>query len=1248
MKMRFAIALLACMACKLFGVEVKLPTRVLDAPLFGRNEYIRFDIDVSGAKGSEVNPNGGNGGLVEIHLSDPSADLDDKDFLIAPVLKGQQITLDSQSDSFRCRGADKHTTITVSGNATIECKGVFSAQIKGDFSRGPVSVTVIINGKADEVLHELNANLSPGDDAVHRDGGHLVVKTSAVGSMGAASYIHAKGGSARGHPPGSVESTRGGMGGQIWVAGPCAEMFHGNVSGGHGAIGGANVDTGSDGGDAGSISIHAQLFSCGVLYAMGGNGGGGSYRMTPDSQTLFSTAGDGGKGGHICMLAESLYDGVCALVSGGEGGNKNGPPWRAAGSGGGGGTIYLEASQWWDSNRKGISLIGDGGNAGNPHQGPHIQYAQALASVGQGAWSLPGSSGGHGGTISVIHKKQTLHEYPKKVYRELLGHPVEKRQEESFGSVPLPMRPPYGHRGHPPEPDPQLSMLGPRRSLFGTPKRPDVAASAAGGNGGAGNAGVSFEREEERSQGSQGGNGGAGGVVYLPEDWVVPLSKFIRTEGGAGGHGGAGAYGRNGTRETTSGGDALPGGKGGDGGEAGRVNGQSFGTAGDGGNGGEGGVGGRGFISGKHSAGRGGDGGQGGNSGDKAASPGQGGKGGWGGSSSSTDEHLRGQDGQPGGIGGPAPQEQEAWAEVMPFNTAAAIALDYNRDGEISFGPDDRPAKDKPFIFWINDDKEILSKIVEWTSPTTYFSVEEEDDDDKRTETDLDAYIPGIDHNRDLEDFIRLWVDAGHGSGTENVEYRIHLEALENEPAFNLFLAEAPDGGNDYLYDEDAAKRQRSGEHGKEFSRLSSGRLSSKTLPFKDPRIVSERKSWHLLLEGTRPGKGALTVETLKAGEVVARSEPVYVELMKVSEMYDTWSAGHSEDWNVMEGIDGRVWPKEAPVHTAAAIKLSAEENAKLPCILFVHGWRMTKLHKSDFTNTMFKRLWHLGYKGRFATFYWPTFYTPSPASRSNWQNFDASEERAWNSGRLLTGIIKQLSTQHQGKLMVYAHSMGNIVVGEALRQLGRHDQSVACYVAAQAAIAGHAWDNSLRIIRPQTSSFRPNLIAHYWQQGASSPPHEWEKERRPPYFDPSVMPRFTRYVNHYNEKDFALWTWQFDQLKKTFRLNHGYSILRGSFYTNLEDLDLPGDHYRIFSYITPGQSNALGQTGLARGGSFSTSQSVDLDQEFQFGDLSIGHSAQFLSTLQKRWRYWKRVMEDMQLGEMVSGVPESSPVIQP
>lgn len=138
----------------------------------------------------------------------------------------------------------------------------------------------------------------------------------------------------------------------------------------------------------------------------------------------------------------------------------------------------------------------------------------------------------------------------------------------------------------------------------------------------------------------------------------------------------------------------------------------------------------------------------------------------------------------------------------------------------------------------------------------------------------------------------------------------------------------------------------------------------------------------------------------------------------------------------------------------------------------------------------------------------------------------------------------------------------------------------------------------------------------------------------------PQYMPSGTAYINHYNPFDWALsfGNWQLNQALKP-DVDYGYSVplwdtvnIKQRFWKiPNRNLVFPTDRFEVFSYAAQSHGYATGQQG-ATGGMFNVARSVNLFQAYGFESAHKGHSAQFRSTVQKRWTYWKKALEDMKI----------------
>jgi hypothetical protein len=342
--------------------------------------------------------------------------------------------------------------------------------------------------------------------------------------------------------------------------------------------------------------------------------------------------------------------------------------------------------------------------------------------------------------------------------------------------------------------------------------------------------------------------------------------------------------------------------------------------------------------------------------------------------------------------------------------------------------------------------------------------------------------------------------------------------------------------------------------------------------------------------------------------------------------------------------LDYQVWPSSAATQDLGESHRPLSEpttEAEKDYILLVHGWNASPFSKGYVGDTAFKRLFWQGFKGRFGLFRWPTFYFEGAPPI---HHFDASEHRAWASSLGLLSLINQFNSgPFAGKVRIIAHSMGNIVVSEALRR-SQSGQIVHTYIASQAAISAHCFDAAAMSMtfRRGNGPTTPDVYAYYWQDGVTSQPHQWETEGRPSYMHSDyLLGKAGRYFNYYNDRDAALdWPlWQFDQQTKPDG-NYGYryggpSNARGFFRDpgyGATWLTFPIDRYEVFAWAAESHSYALGAQYVNGVVTASGGRNIDLrGPPFHFGTF---HSAEFSDTNDERKDYWERVLNDFGLQE--------------
>ena len=523
------------------------------------------------------------------------------------------------------------------------------------------------------------------------------------------------------------------------------------------------------------------------------------------------------------------------------------------------------------------------------------------------------------------------------------------------------------------------------------------------------------------------------------------------------------------------------------------------------------------------------------------------------------------------------------------------LELDANHNGimESSFFAADNTSEAKPFVFWINNDTDA-------------------DNQDSPVPAGPDHNNEFIESERDLEDFARLWWNSVPDL-PDNAGYEVifSMRVISGSPKIKLYNALEAAGGTAYLNDPLTAQAIIGG-----FFRFSVGAVSAAQTMSLEPTLSQRVNPGYLLFEGAGAGKAELILSVKQNGQTIA-STSAFIELKYVKQMYERWTLNDSGDLQPR----AEAYPASEELPEGAApfcYPYDPARDSHLPFIVHVHGWNQTIRRKDTFADTAFKRLFWQGYQGRFAAFRWPTYVLGAESALLN--NYDSSEWQAWKSGIGLRNKLTELNQKYPNEVRLSAHSMGNVVAGEALR-VPDGNRLVRVYAAMQAAVPSHAYDAS-RVTRSLGvfDSGTPNRYAQYFANGS------------PPYF--SGFRGADAYVNFYNPVDAALGTWEIDQNVKPAN-SIGYDYELEIFSHGLRILQFQQDTHELFSFCVEARCFALGaQAGLQ--GQFDPlvgGSEVLLDPApYFFGATFAGHSAQFEFTNMRSWLFWQQVVASFEI----------------
>jgi len=148
---------------------------------------------------------------------------------------------------------------------------------------------------------------------------------------------------------------------------------------------------------------------------------------------------------------------------------------------------------------------------------------------------------------------------------------------------------------------------------------------------------------------------------------------------------------------------------------------------------------------------------------------------------------------------------------------------------------------------------------------------------------------------------------------------------------------------------------------------------------------------------------------------------------------------------------------------TTHCLPNNASENPQ--AIVFVHGINNSEFDYENTSETMFKRLYWEGYRGRFSAFRWPspTFsWVPLGPYQVSYFEFNGGEYVSWHSGAALKGYLADLKNRAPGyTINLAAHSLGNIAANESIRE----GASVSGYALMQAAVSALAFDGNNNLL---------------------------------------------------------------------------------------------------------------------------------------------------------------------------------------
>ena len=573
-----------------------------------------------------------------------------------------------------------------------------------------------------------------------------------------------------------------------------------------------------------------------------------------------------------------------------------------------------------------------------------------------------------------------------------------------------------------------------------------------------------------------------------------------------------------------------------------------------------------------------------------------------------------------GGFKDPAnPQAETEWHAYMLV--PVGLMVDANRDGEMSFEDraireqDETTTADKPYRFWINDDNDGAGEGSEALEPPA----------------DFDDRI--IASKRDLEDFTRLWATFHGITGllkapgvTVHLEWKTNRgdtnwQEADGSPIVHIYKAAETDGGTRYLSQEASAASQVS-----DSNKAAIGYVT-RYLPMTFPgtyfaNLTEEAPHKYFLFEGAGSGgKGQLVLTIKKHGQAIGTYPPVFLDIKPVKSMYvrakgspvngitAPWDTTTSEVTDYMLDPNGHDF-QQPP-----------DELKKI--IVYTHGIHPPFVGQDDAykgniatAESAFKRLWHSGYKGRFAFYKWPALNPAGFFTSGTGFEFNQSEYRAWKYGRGLARFAGSVPADYQRH--VFAHSQGNAVVAAAFKNYGL---SARTWIITQGAIPISCYDTKLaHYVFPFVT---PDLSTDLGYRG---------------FLDAAVPAKVVNFFNRDDRVTGRIWEINQEYFKPTVELvgitrveywyyaGSGELSMRKFFNNVLLSERAVTDVHESMAMLVKSRSKAIGQGFGAQG---QVDVPVDLHAEFGFGDE---HGSQWDRSIQQNvLPYYRRLLNEIE-----------------
>ena len=325
------------------------------------------------------------------------------------------------------------------------------------------------------------------------------------------------------------------------------------------------------------------------------------------------------------------------------------------------------------------------------------------------------------------------------------------------------------------------------------------------------------------------------------------------------------------------------------------------------------------------------------------------------------------------------------------------LLADNNRDGYMRFEDYlDQTHFNQSYRFWINNDSDQNGG--DTSQPA-------EDNPWAAVNPDCDLGQIGNTCQRNLEDFTRFHVYAPdkenwYSSGLVGMKLKWQQKFFGTAPEIRFYRAVETDGGRKYLSDETVCNDQT-------FAKDLTPTLGSSACSI-PKELHASNSNVYLIYEGVKSGEGRITADLSYENKNIGEAGALYSEIIDIREMYEQKRVQASANfpgpdistYTAPSGVTTIDDPLNSPIDRAWD-----EDTDNKSYTICLHGWDKTWYAARSDEQTIFKRMWQRGFKGRYIGFYWPT--------KNGKTTYNQSEYVAWNCGAAFKGLIDSLPVDY-------------------------------------------------------------------------------------------------------------------------------------------------------------------------------------------------------------------------------------------